>query len=305
MPTRQRVNLSNLYKPIFVVGLHRTGSTLLMNVLALNAEVAMATDEMDLFNPWHRTFSDHFKSFGDLRDDGTLSRLIDFIFKGTIAGSFWRDYRTLGMDRAKILRRTATSDRSLRSVVAILLDEYGIKVEKPRVGVKYPLHFSHIDTLYKWFPDAKVVFLVRDIRAVCASKVNDEKTRERKDRFKWAAPLVHYATLLFFVMEFIWSARVYIRFRNRENFYLLRYEDLVLNSEDYVARLCRFCDIPYDDGMTRTTGKPSSHSGETTSGFDQGRIEAWKERLHTFDKWFITRLSEKSMKVFGYPTNLS
>lgn len=34
-------NTKNLDKPIFVVGLHRTGSTLFKNMLNLNSEVAM------------------------------------------------------------------------------------------------------------------------------------------------------------------------------------------------------------------------------------------------------------------------
>jgi len=287
-------------KPVFIIGLHRTGSTLLRNILDANSRLAMATDEMELYHPWKRTFADHFKSLGDLRSDETIWSLVEFIYTGTIQGTFWKDYRALGIPREKVFSRIRESDKSLRSVVSILLDEYRSKSGKERVGVKYPLHFSKLHVLLKWYPDSKVICLARDIRAVCASKLNDPATCTRKAKRPWLAPLIHYATLGLFIFDYIWFTRIYRRYRNCPNVRLVRYEDMVSDPDKTIGSLCDFCEIPFEPQMSNANGKPSSFSGIRHKGPDLTRIHNWQTRLSRFDRVLINSLTKRSMVALGY-----
>lgn len=290
----------NLNKPIFIVGLHRTGSTLLKNMLNLNRNIAMATDEMDFSDPWHRTFSDDFKEFDDLNNDWNVKKLVDFIYTGNIHGTFWKEYGSLDISQKEIFERVIKTDRSLKNIITILLDEYRLKEKKVRVGVKYPLHFSRINILCDWYPDCKIIFLTRDPRAICASKVNDEETRRRKKKLRLLSPFIHYVTLLFFILEYNWSARVYQKYKNHSNFYKIRYEDLIINPDNYIKEICDFCEVGFYKNMLNAFGKPSSFTGKIKKGVNVSRVFRWEKRLHKFDKCLITFLTKKSMKILGY-----
>lgn len=289
-----------IYKPIFIVGLHRTGSTLFKNMINRNSEVAMATDEMDFSDPWYRSFDKHFKRFGDLAVEQNRRKLIDFVFEGKIHGTFWKEYRELGISRETILKEFSQADYSLKSLITILLEAYRNKENKNRVGVKYPVHISRLKLLFQWFPDAKIIFLIRDARAIIASKLNDEKTRERKQSKKVIALFIHYFTLLFFIIDFIWATLIYRKYKDHPNFIKIRYEDLVANPNQSVMQICDFCDIPFEPEMFHVFGKASSHTGEVTTGFDVKKISYWKNKLGTLDKILINFLAYPCMYALGY-----
>lgn len=289
-----------LDKPIFIISLHRTGSTLLKNVLNLNSNVAMATDEMDWSDPWYKVFEDYFKAFGGLEDPENLKNLVNFIYSCKIKGTFWKEYRDLGISKEKIFKSIAESDRSLQSIITVLLDEYRKKEKKKRVGVKYPVHYSRVKILFEWYPDAKIIFLVRDARAVCASKLNDEATKRRKSKLTVFSPFIHYLTLIFFIIDYIWSGMYYIKHLRKKPLYKVKYEDLVSDAENYVREICKFCEIPFERQMMTAHGKPSSHNGLIRHGFSKQRAERWKKRLSWFDKRLITVLTKRAMKVLGY-----
>jgi len=163
---------SILNKPIFIIGLHRTGSTFLKNILNNSLEVAMATDEMDISNPWKRTFENQFKKLKTNSENQLPFRVIDLIYKKNIYGTFWFDYRKLNIPPKIIYQKFCESNRTLQDLTSIMLEEYRELEQKKRVGVKYPLHFSRSYLLKDWFPDSKLIFLYRDARAICASKLN-------------------------------------------------------------------------------------------------------------------------------------
>lgn len=256
----------------------------------------MATDEMAISDPWRKSFSDQVKSFGDLKNDDNLKQLLEFIYFGKIYGSFWDDYRTLGIPKEKIFERIRQSNRSIKDIISILLDEYRYKTGKSRVGVKYPMHFSKVNILINWYPDCKIVFLTRDPRAICASKIWDEATKARKKKYKIFKFFIHYITICFFIKEYIWSSKIFQKYRDHNNLLGIRYEDLISNTEYCLKKICHFCEIPYEKKMMAADGKPSSFTSGTKNALDKQRISNWQNKLSRFDKWLITILTKKSME---------
>jgi len=282
-----------LVKPIFIIAMHRTGSTLLKNILNANSKVAMATDEMHLFVPVLNSFGNQFYKFGDLQKEENVDNLIDFVLTNNIRGTFWQDYKKLGVGKEQIETEFLKTDRSLKSFISVLLNEYRKKENKERVGVKYPLHFSKTKLLKEWYPDSKIILLHRDIRAVCASKLNDEATRKRKKKLGF---IIHYITLFIFVADYIWLSKYYKK--NRDLFYFTDYNQLILNPEVALSNICNYCEIKIEDSMFSAFGKPSSHTGEIKKGFDTSRIDNWKNKLSKFDIWLINILTKRSRKLF-------
>ena len=291
---------TKLLKPVFIIGLHRTGSTFLKNILNNNSKIAMATDEMDLSNPWRTTFENQFARLKKMQKNDFPSRVVETIYNDDIQGTFWKDYRELNISKETVKQKFESSDGTLKDLISILLDEYRKLENKQRAGVKYPLHFSRTHILKQWFPDARILFLYRDARAVCASKVNDEATRIRKKRAGPLSFLVHYGTWGVFIFEYIWSSYFFIKNREALNIHAVCYERLLLEPEKEIKQICDFCDIPFEKEMLTATGKPSSHTGKITSRLDRKRLSAWKNRINPFDIFLISLLTKKSMKKLGY-----
>lgn len=290
-----------LDRPIFILCIHRSGSTLLKNILNNNSFIAMATDEMHISVPVpsNQAFDKIYKKY-DVDDPDQLTALVDEIFSGKIKGTFWKDYSGLGIDKQDILNEIKESDKSIQSIISILLDQYRKMESKDRVGAKYPLHPSRIAMLMEWFPDAKIIFLTRDIRAIIASKLNDEATKRRKKSFGLFSWLVHYSTIFFFAMDFNWYSKIIEKHHDKEYSYAIKYEDIGLDSEKEIRKLSDFLEVPYEEKMLSACGKPSSHGGETKYGFDKSKIEKWRVVLNKFDKFFIRVFCSNSMRRIGY-----
>ena len=268
----------------------------------LNPDVAMATDEIHFSTPWHNDFLHYVKRAGNLENDSILLDFLEVIFSDKIYGTFWKELNLTKIDKQRVYKRIFESGRSPREIITIILKEYAISEGKKRFGAKYPVHFSKLDILFNWWPDCKVIHLVRDPRAICASKVNDEATKSRKKNHKLLSHLIHFGTQLFFVMEFIWSCRIHTQYKDKRNYLKVRFEDLMTNPMHYVKEMCNFCELKYDPAMMYPHGKPSSHDGRKRHGFDKIIVYRWKEKLSPFETKCITYLVRSSMTKLGYGT---
>lgn len=284
-----------LVKPVFILCLHRSGSTLLKNILDRNSQLAMATDEMHISDPLSRTLDNYLKKF-DLQQGEQIDRFLASVLSGKIRGTFWTDYGELPIARHRLRKEIQKSEGTLQDIVNVFLEGYRRLRQKPRVGVKYPLHVSRIKMLSTWFPDARIVFLHRDIRAVIASKVNDEATRSRKRKLGPLGFLVHYLTVLYFIMDYRRFCRVCKGWAGKPNVCQIEFERMVRNPVPELTRLCEFLEIPFEESMLDAAGKPSSHGGKTRRGMDPGCIDRWKDVLSSFDRGLINVLAGKGRK---------
>jgi hypothetical protein len=288
------------HKPIFIIGLHRTGSTLLKNILNNSREVSMAIDEMHLISPWKKDVFNYYYDSGDINDDKNVSNFLDVLFSGKTEGSFWIKIKDIGFDENKIRSRIMNSNRSMKQIIAIILEEYAKSERKKRYGVKYPLHFSKLSVLLEWWPQCKIIHLTRDPRAICASKLNDKATRFRKKRAKVFSPIVHFFTLIFFCFEYYWSSRIHRKFHKHRNYVKVRYEDIVIDPEGTMKKISEFCDIDYNPLMLDVMGKESSYNIYAKKGIDVNRITNWKNHLSLLDNLLVSHILRNSMEQLGY-----
>jgi hypothetical protein len=112
--------------------------------------------------------------------------------------------------------------------------------------------------------------------------------------------LLHYFTLLFFILDYIWATIIFRKYKDHPNFMKIRYEDLIANPDLAVRQICNFCDIPFEQEMSGAFGKASSHTGEVTTGFDLKKISYWKRKLSKIDNLLITVLAYPCMIALGY-----
>lgn len=144
-----------------------------------------------------------------------------------------------------------------------------------------------------WYPDARMVFVVRDPRA------NWSAYRT------WQDGKQHDMTLPYFVCRWERSLRANERNAKRLAVHTIRYEDLVLHTRKTLEGICRFLAIDFDDILLQPTlaGHPFSGNsayGGTFRGVEASSLDRWKERVSDREVREIEYLLGDRMRQFEY-----
>ena len=152
------------------------------------------------------------------------------------------------------------------------------------------------DALDELFPDARLIQLVRDPRAVFAS---------RKKR------LLHrcgcYAKAHRLVREWNHSSREIPRLRrNPSRFLVIRYEDLVKNPEEVMRKVCRLGGFDFSERLLEPTRagrgwQCNSSFQQTLKGITATPVDQWKDYLTEQEVWWIEMHCRKGMELANYP----
>ena len=142
-------------KNIFILSQHRTGSTLLKNILNSHPNVHIAFDEMNIFDPFKKNTLDKLLN----SKIKTSNDLIGAIKKKQIYGTFWSDFEKSGIDldifKDEIDKHHKFNLVSILFAVLTMLR----KINKTEiVGIKYPIHYSKLDFLIDNFQIVKSYF---------------------------------------------------------------------------------------------------------------------------------------------------
>ena len=265
--------------PIFVVGAPRSGTTLLRVLLAAHPRIAIP-DETHFFDRWLR-------EFGHL--DLAEPRAFDAFWS---AFASHPHFRRLGLDPDMERRRIRSrAPVDFRTVFATLLEDYAASLGKPRWGEKTPGHFVFLDTIFDWFPDARTVALVRDPRAVYASRKGTE----------WGARPPRQVA-----RNWVRAARAAARWSGDGRGLVVRYEDLVGETEAVMQRVCRFVGETFDAAVVepgarqqvRASGLHGTH--DPSGAVDTAAVERWRRELAPVDIAVIEDVAGDAMRALGY-----
>ena len=300
--------------PIFIVGLPRSGSTLWQNIITSNPKV-LRLAEMHFLNPWHKDFRSFLrKHVGDLSNDTNVEKMLELIFSKAaltdLHGPFWHFGNIEALNdpslQTQIRRRILDSDRSLESVFKALIEDITRVSGYDRCCLKFPVYVNHVPELLEWYPKCKVVHITRDPRAIAVSKTNDPGgTAKRIQRHPRLAFALKKVMLLFATIQYIWTSKLYCKYKGFQNYRLFRYEDLLFEPEKIIKELCDFVGIDFVPEMLapqrgNQKGQTSSVTGKKQERINKEAAYHWKNVISPFDKKVITMLTRNSMRRFGY-----
>lgn len=298
---------------VFVVGVSRSGTTLMRHILERSSFVSVCRENHFLGHLVRRegVRQQLRRRFGARTDDRTATRIVDFIYGGGLESASrlrgmsrqWR-WTVRHVPRDVFLERFLASDRSDRALFDIVLRTYAEHERKPIIGEKTPAHVRYVETIFDWFPGARVVHMVRDPRAIYVSELRRRAAEHRSAPYRFlrhAPPLL--AAFVLLETTFAWLESVARlarhRSRHRDRYLAVRFEDLVTAPERVVRRICNFLGVPFEEAMLEQIVVSRGHR-VGASGFDRAAAGRWRDRIGPLARaWFRVVLGPR-MRRLGY-----
>ncbi len=301
--------------PIFIVGPHRSGSTLWHNLVAMSPGIFRLAEPRFLTRSGQKDFRYFLKSHAaELNNDEGVDTVVERCFanKGYpgLEGAFWRFGRVkAAADPAlhkAVAEKIKTSDRSVGAICRIFIEEITRFSGHERACVKFPVDSEHIPELIRWFPDCRVIHITRDPRALAMSKSNDPSGTALKilghPRLAW---VIRKFAAWHVIRQYRRSAILHSTCSGLPSYRLFRYEDLLAEPKRVLQELCEFAEIEFVPEMLEPEKgqhdhQPSSLTGKQQKSFDPRAAIRWMSVISRFDRWLISSFTRTSMTRLGY-----
>jgi hypothetical protein len=270
--------------PFFIVGSSRSGSTLLRLMLASHSRIAIPSET------WFLTALVEELPLDKLLQEDEISSAISVM----TTHYRWPD---MGLDAAEMRCRAAKlSGVRLRDLVEIVY-RWHMEVEgKSRWGDKTPAYIEIVPPLAAMFGDAKFIHLIRDGRDVAKSF----------QRHGWDGPWMRGYT-----REWLRAAELDMKLSKTQlNERILRvfYEELVLQPEATLRRICSFIGERFEDRMLQWHGKVDNAVPVREKKFHSGLgkdmtpsdVSRWKREMTSREIFVAEALIGTQLRHFGY-----
>jgi hypothetical protein len=272
--------------PFFIVGVHRSGTTLLRYMLTSHSRIYIPPE------------SDFIPDFFLHKPNAELSeRQIADILHAIFSRS-----RFVGEWQGDPLSASALAREMPEHTPAALLDalygEYARQNGAERWGDKTPIYASYLDLIHQIFPRAQFVHIIRDGRDAALSMLE----KYEKDEFH---------------VDVFFAARNWVRRIRKAQasgarlgpdlYYELRYESLVQDPERELRAVCAFLGETFEPGMLAHEYlaleriPPGSHFFDNVRNpTTRQRIGRWREALSPADQRLLQRVESALLTELGY-----
>jgi hypothetical protein len=273
-------------RPFFIVGVHRSGTTLLRYMLSSHSRIYIPPE------------SDFIPNFFLQKPTAELSerQITDILH------TIFYKYRFVGEWQGEPLNASNLVREMPEHTPAALLDalyrEYARQNGAERWGDKTPIYASYLDLIHQIFPQAQFLHIIRDGRDAALSMLE----KYERDEFH---------------VDVFFAARNWVRRIRKAQasgaqlgpdlYYELRYEDLVQDPERELPAVCAFLGETFEPDMLAhhrlALGRipPDSHFFDSVRNpTTRQRIGRWRKVLSPADQRLIQRVEGKLLTELGY-----
>lgn len=271
-------------RPVFVGACPRSGTTMLRTMLNTHPSLAMPRETRFLLEMYKGR-----KKFGDLRVEANQRKAAEFIVKRKES---W--FGRFGVDEALAMDRLMKAPPTLGSIIGSAFMLYAEAQGKPRWGDKRPTLIMYETGVFDMFPDAQFVNLVRDPRGAVASmkKLGWYDGNVGPSVELWLRCVRH-------------ANRAADRYRS-DQFFELRYENLIADPEKALTDICRFYEVDesavpvmlrFHDNVDEPESK---YHNRLTQPVNTATVASWEHVLSPEEVTFIESKCKKLMERYGY-----
>jgi len=271
--------------PFFIVGSGRSGSTLLRMMLCCHSRLAIPPETWYLLALLERLSIDRPLSAAELE-----------VAEATITQEYrWPD---LKLDAQEFRRRLGQLTAPyLRDVVEVIYRWHLEAEGKARWGDKTPIYVEIVPQLARMFPGSRFIHLVRDGRDVARSH----------QTAGWYGPWLHDNT-----REWTRALECHRRWAQtdalRERILQVHYEDLVLDTEGTLRRICHFIGEKFEPAMLSWQEKVDEQVPERERHIhvklkrriDTGGVARWKGEMSARELLVAEAFMGEHLSYAGY-----
>lgn len=281
----------------FVVGLTRSGTTLLRMMLDAHRELTIP--------PETHFVPDVIKAAReDAGVEGALTAMTD--------NRTWGDF---GIADEEMRRRLeALPEVSAAAAVRAFFEAYAERQGKPRWGDKTPAYMLSVQRIGRTLPESRFIHLIRDGRDVALSqraRAINEQPPPAEQAGRW--------------VKRIQKSREQAQSLKGARYVEARYEDLVREPEPTLRRVCEFIDLPWDPGVLsyheRAADRLAEMAGElraegqhaeqqagyridnhapTTKPPDPSKLDKWRTEMPEEDRRAYEGVAGEMLSELGY-----
>jgi hypothetical protein len=273
----------------FVLGRPRSGTTLLRTLFDAHPNVAIPVECAFIMNtaPKYRDIT-----------FWTPEIILDFF--SDIQKHIKFDTWNIDLDKLRTDLLAAQGENTFQTICKLVYYSHISLFPKEDIrwiGDKNPVYATYVPLLLSLFPDAKFIHLTRDPRdnIISLKNVDFEGPFTALLAYRWQ----HSARKLF-----------YIKKKRPNQFYTIRYEDLVREPQRFYREMCDFLSLPYydhvfefykkqDEAMKKfDTEKIMKYHKSLFSPINTKKVDLWKTELPELDiricEFVCGRWTEKS-----------
>lgn len=296
---------------IFVTGASRSGTTLLSFILRRHPQV-LGLPELQYFgefadprrieSPWpRRTLLRAAEAIYARHETGVRMATLQRCDPAEIA--------SYASHRAGILVSDLPPEgRNPYGVFAAAMRDLAREAGRTMICEQTPRNIFYAEALLETYPEARIVHMVRDPRAVMASQKKRWKRRRllaNPEALSRADALRAWVNYHPYTMATLWARATAeaLRLSSHPRFLMVRFEDLLSHPRETVQKVCAHVGLEFQPGMLDVPQINSSHESSAAGprrGLNPDAIDAWRRSLNRSEIAITERLCRVEMILNGY-----
>jgi len=268
-------------RPIFIVGMNGSGTTMLADCLNNHPMIYMHKVESKVIPYYYK----NIEKYGDMNNIKNFEKLLNE-FSNNYAFRVCNNSIKLNIP----FRFDEIKNKDLAKIIDLTFSYFSARENKIIWGDHSPKYAAFIPLLVELFPNAKILHIIRDGRDCAQSFKRRFGQNLSRTIFQWK--------------KFVEKARKHGPAAGKDRYFEMKYEDLTRVPDLYMKEACSFLDVPFDDRVLISnmpmytendmdTTKPQVKTIVQNSG-------KWKEVLKKRQVKKLESIAGMTLKNIGY-----
>lgn len=285
-----------MHEPIFIVGAPRSGTTLTARILGNHSRIFMPGETHFFEDIYARQ-----EEFGDPRNPEVAKKLTE-----QLSTLYAKLHEPFDQQRVQQL----LSQPAIRTYLNAPYDNYGevlsrfMEIQmreqgKVRWGNHVPRDLFCIESIQKFYPSARIIACVRDVRDFLVSYKQKWRatSQENVARLK---TLYHPV-----VTSLLWKASIkrisgLPDILPQQQVFIFRYEDLVSDPERMTRRICEFLNESFEENMLNILNSNTSSASIYEKGIYTSSVGRFRNGLSNEEVFLAQVICRQQMERYGY-----
>jgi len=267
---------------IFIIGVGRSGTSLLQSILNSHSKISFLPETQFL-----RSYV--FKKNVSINTSNYKE----------IISQFEQDPR---FSRLNICPKIVIEkSKNMIDVYRNITNFYLKNKNKEIIGDKDPKIIENIEVLNYFFPNSKIIHIIRDPRDVVLSRT----------KAKWSKKYPYFIHSIIYYLQMTLGRKMLYKYFNKNNFYELKYEDLIKDPNYELKKICNFLEVEYENNILNYYSSSKElvskdefeWKKETFNPVDNKNSNKWKKEFNFFKILIIESICYSHIKENFYSEN--